>query len=433
MSYITTQYNYDTYRFFFEKSFALLKREGYLGFITPNTFLVLELGDKLRRFLFEQYSLLKLLEVFNVFSNAVVEPIVSVFKNEKPSSEKSIRIYLNERENSTFTSYDSLEKIDFNYDELFDEESLIFNYRATKSKRLLNKKIKQTSRPLFEIAKVSAGVILYEKGKGIPVQTTETLNIKPYTNFEKKDDNWLKLIRGTDVHRYDLNWSGEYVLYGENLAAPRRQENFFKNKLFVRRTDDNLMFSYDENKMIGVKSVHCVQSLNEQINEKLLLAILNSKLINWNFRFENFHMIGKPFAEVKLVYVERLPIKIPEHNQQPFIEKADIMLAKNKELHQVSKQFIQFLQAKYSTININNKLENWYALTATEFLKELNKQKIKLALSEQQEWLQYFEEQKIKANNIQQIIKQTDAAIDAMVYKLYELTGEEIKIVEGDS
>ena len=75
--------------------------------------------------------------------------------------------------------------------------------------------------------------------------------------------------------------------------------------------------------------------------------------------------------------------------------------------------------------------KNWYELTGNEFLKEVSKQKIKLPLAQQQEWLQYFEEQKAKANNIQQLIKQTDKEIDAMVYALYGLSEEEIKIVEG--
>ena len=102
-----------------------------------------------------------------------------------------------------------------------------------------------------------------------------------------------------------------------------------------------------------------------------------------------------------------------------------------KELNQLSQQFSQLLQAKFSTININNKVQSWYSLTATEFFKELKKQKIKFSLSEQNEWLQYFEEQKAKATNIQQIIQQTDKEIDDMVYELYELTDEERKIVEG--
>jgi hypothetical protein len=107
------------------------------------------------------------------------------------------------------------------------------------------------------------------------------------------------------------------------------------------------------------------------------------------------------------------------------------MLSKNKELNQITQQFTQQLQAKFPTVNINNKVQNWHSLTAAEFLKEISKQKIKLSLSEQQEWLQYFEEQKAKANAILQVINQTDAAIDNMVYALYNLTEAEIKIVES--
>ena len=107
------------------------------------------------------------------------------------------------------------------------------------------------------------------------------------------------------------------------------------------------------------------------------------------------------------------------------------MLSKNKELQQFSEQFIKLLQTKFPTVNINNKLQNWYSLAATDFFKELSKQKIKLPLTEHQEWLQYFEQQKTNANNIQQTIQQTDKEIDAMVYQLYGLTEEEIAIVEG--
>ena len=45
--------------------------------------------------------------------------------------------------------------------------------------------------------------------------------------------------------------------------------------------------------------------------------------------------------------------------------------------------------------------------------------------------MQHFENEKAKANAIQQVIDATDKEIDQMVYTLNELTVEEIKIVEG--
>jgi hypothetical protein len=91
---------------------------------------------------------------------------------------------------------------------------------------------------------------------------------------------------------------------------------------------------------------------------------------------------------------------------------------------------LQLLKAKHEGIIINKKLFEWPSLSFGQFLKELEKQKIKLSLPEQNEWLQYFESEKQKANNIQQLINQTDKEIDAMVYQLYNLTDEEISIVE---
>ena len=92
--------------------------------------------------------------------------------------------------------------------------------------------------------------------------------------------------------------------------------------------------------------------------------------------------------------------------------------------------FLNFLRSKFS-VQLNRKFNNWYELGIKEFFNELEKQKVKLSLSEQAEWLQYFEEQKTKALAIKTQINQTDKEIDKMVYELYELTEDEIKIVEG--
>ena len=47
------------------------------------------------------------------------------------------------------------------------------------------------------------------------------------------------------------------------------------------------------------------------------------------------------------------------------------------------------------------------------------------------EWLEVFEETKKSLQEIQSQIATTDKEINTLVYKLYDLTEEEIKIVEG--
>jgi len=63
---------------------------------------------------------------------------------------------------------------------------------------------------------------------------------------------------------------------------------------------------------------------------------------------------------------------------------------------------------------------------------DLHYKRRKLSLMQQDEWEEYFNAYKTEINNIQAEINQTDKEIDQMVYKLYELTYEEVKIVEPD-
>ena len=70
-------------------------------------------------------------------------------------------------------------------------------------------------------------------------------------------------------------------------------------------------------------------------------------------------------------------------------------------------------------------------MSFADFVKELKKKKIKLSLGQEAEWEDYFLAEQAKANNLKNQIDQTDKEIDQMVYELYGLTDEEIKIVGG--
>jgi hypothetical protein len=70
-------------------------------------------------------------------------------------------------------------------------------------------------------------------------------------------------------------------------------------------------------------------------------------------------------------------------------------------------------------------------LEYAEFIKELKKKKIKLSLSQEAEWEDYFLEEQKKAVALKTQIDTTDKEINQMVYELYGLTEEEIEIVEN--
>jgi len=83
------------------------------------------------------------------------------------------------------------------------------------------------------------------------------------------------------------------------------------------------LYAYDNEKFVKLNSIHCLQLFTDELNYNYILTIINSNLCNWIFRHENFHMVRKPLAGVKVIFVERLPIiKIRSELQKTFNEKA---------------------------------------------------------------------------------------------------------------
>ena len=117
--------------------------------------------------------------------------------------------------------------------------------------------------------------------------------------------------------------------------------------------------------------------------------------------------------------------------QKPFIEKVDTMLSTSDQLNKITNAMLSLLRSKYTLPTLSRNLEQWPGLSFKDFLQELKKAKVSLSLAEEAEWLAYFTEQQAKAQALQAQIEKTDKEIDALVYQLYGLTEEEVKVVEG--
>ena len=138
------------------------------------------------------------------------------------------------------------------------------------------------------------------------------------------------------------------------------------------------------------------------------------------------------YFRFKTNYVNPFPLpEIPE-NADKFIEKADKMLVLNKELQETSQKFQRMITREFGLEKISTKLQNWYLLNFDEFIKELSKVKVKLSLSQKADWEDYFIAEKSKVETLNNEIKKTDKEIDELVYELYGLSEDEIKIIEGE-
>ena len=120
---------------------------------------------------------------------------------------------------------------------------------------------------------------------------------------------------------------------------------------------------------------------------------------------------------------------IPLESQQPFISLADTMLSLNSQLQEKRSRFLRRLTDNFEGVKITTALQQFDTMDFKGLMAELKKQKIKLSLSQQDEWEDYFNQRVAECQDLSAQIKATDTEIDNRVFDLYGLTEEERKIV----
>jgi hypothetical protein len=202
--------------------------------------------------------------------------------------------------------------------------------------------------------------------------------------------------------------------------------NLFENpKIVFPNLQNNNKFSFDESgAYINAPAVIL------PTNDKALLAILNSKLI-WYFLNQICVVRSGGYIEVKPQYFEQIPIADYSKNKADFKNKTEKQIGKTNTIHTKIARFLKRLTDNLNIEKPSKKLESFYKYDFKTFVSELKKKKVILSLTQQDEWEDYFKAYKTEINTLQAEINQIDREIDKMVYELYGLTEDEIKIVES--
>lgn len=421
-NYATVEGNFDTYKVFFELGFMLLKQGGYLGYITPNTYFDLRRsGTKLRQLLFS-HTLLKIVELYNVFPNAVVEPVISVYQKEN-NGQADLEIILiprNTHLSSTFIA-DGVHYIRPQSD-LRKDPDYIFNYKINNDVQNIIEAIRAISRPLSQCYFVYNGAKPYEVGKGTPPQTKEMTKQKVYNGYTKIDDTWIPYMRGKRIQRFTSMWDGEYIKYGENLAAPRSESVFKREKIFVRQTGDSIIATLDKNNVAN-NTLHVIFSRDlSELSDVYLLGILNSTLMTWIYQSEHPLEVGKPMAEVKKAFVEKLPLAIGNPEQIGKTEEiVKYLLALCQKRFDQKQTFLNFITKAYEPKKISDQMWDFDKCSFRDFVAELKTQKVKLTSAQQMDLLELYEKQK---QDVADMTAQIDAAqrqLDDLVFEIYQI------------
>ncbi len=421
--------DYEIYIYFISLYKKLLKKDSVLAYIFPNTFLSTIYGKKYREELLNDVQVNQIVDLSNdiTFSDASVRTCIFSFQKTKSNYSTKFTKVMN-KEFVDFSVYDKIEL-------LKESENILSLFSQTIETQYIIKKLMQ-NKSLKEYHIVSQGLIPYDKYRGHDEYTIK--NRIWHADF-KKDDTYKKELKGGDVNRYRIVWNEQlWISYGSWLAAPRDKKFFTSKRILVREiTDDTLYCGYTEEEYYNTPSCINIIDESEILDLKYTLLILNSKLTGWLHNKIAPKANKGLFPKILVNDVRNIPlVQISKEAQLPFIELADIMLEKNKELQEIRNKFLDLLKADLSieklNLKLSTKLQNWYEISWADFTAELKKLKIELKGEMKEDWSERFNRMKAKAGEIKNIIDTTDRKIDLMVYELYGLTEEEIKVVEGE-
>jgi type I restriction-modification system DNA methylase subunit len=380
----------------------LLKSGGCFGFIIPKSFSFSSNYQSIREFLFDDIN--EIIDCKKVWKEVLLEQIMFFF--QKGNSVGSFK--------SGILSNRQIELLGDISKSTFDEFGFYLNGISNKELEIAQK-INISKKYFKDISSNTRGgalqKIISESGDlkvigGAEIQRNGVKGIKGFIDKKKIENDKKSFIQSNSILVQNL------VAHIENPTDHIKITACYPNELdyVIVDTINQLTF-------------------HSQYDSKTFWLILNSKLINWySYRFIYAKAIRTMHFDNAIT--NRIPIPV-SFNQQPFIDKADLLLQSNKDILVITQKFISLLQSDFNLEKPSKKMEEFYKLTWSEFEKELNKNKITLLGVTKDDWFDRFDRFKKQGFELKSQINQTDKEIDRMVYELYGLTQEEIQIVEG--
>ena len=418
--YLKENYKYsqgaDLYVAFIEKGLELLKNQKYFSYICPNKFFGANYGVKIRKYLQNNVNIFSIwnLKDEKVFKDALISTIViSIQKN---TENNKTTILKNGKGSQIIQLFDKTGKIQIEQD--INSRNLIYKLKLNTE---LNK-----------LSEIRTGIMGFEYNK-----MEEIIS-------ENNSDNSVKLYINGNINRYNNFWKYKkirlfkneytkpYIELSNNLLNENTIKLFTqKNKIIMRGVARKVSCIIDDEGCGILVAVHAILP-NKLSDIYILTAILNSKLINW-YHLKTFYSIRIPQGSLKypISFIKSIPIaNVTDKNRKILDEKTKKIILLNKEVIYEKNNFIELLKDNFGINKLSQKIEKFNNIDFKILIDELKKIKITIPLKKQSEWKTFFNEINEKIINLKYQIAQTDDEIDKIVYELYELTSQDIDIIE---
>lgn len=471
----------DLYCLFTERGYNLLKPGGLQSFIMPNKWMLVSYGKELRRFMAKS-NLQQIINFGDVqfFDEATIYVCIFVTRKGNERGKEVQALSLNQK---TYHG-DFLQEVPeqlANYPaEIFGEKEWIIQPKAHFN--ILQKMQKGTALKEMPIS-IYRGILTgYNDAFFIDGVTKDKLIAE-----DPKSAELIKpLLRGRDIQAWKAQWDEQFLLFvpwhfpnhldntiqgaseqsekdfeeqypeiyiyllnhKSKLSSRNKVETgiryewyalqrwaadyykeFSKPKIMYPNMTSLFPFIYDEEGFFGNDKTFMITAQDDSINLKFITAIFNSKLCKLWIWYNCPELQGGT-REIRKVYFEnfRIPIDV---DQQPLADLTDLQMKQVEQLQSKRSRFLRRLSENVEGVKITSALQTFDQLDFKAFVAELKKQKIKLSLTQQDEWEDYFNQYAEACQQLKTQIAATDGEIDRRVYEFYDLTEEEISIVEG--
>ena len=387
--YETAIKRFDIYVAFIEKGMSLLNKGGFLSFIIPYPFLNQNYAEKLRKKILSEFSLTKIVDLsdIKVFREAIIRNCILVIKrpsqDEKPQTKIEVKKVQNQEQAYLL---DSLPSHTFESSFFLSLPKAMYRVDLDEDKNSLIEKVDHKSIKVGDVCYVNWGA--------------RTGNIKKYVVKEPIGDFCKKMVNARNIDRYVINHTDDYIVYKKDeLYNPMFEELFESPKIIVRDISgkSRLRATLDYDKYYAEHTVslavpyHFLEeverrglsiaddqsNLSKKYDLRFIIALVNSKLVNYYFSSKlggGLHVYPND--------VKQLPIY-----------KIDFSDKKEKKAYD-------------EIVELAKKI------------LELNKE-IKKATEHSNKW-----------DSLKHEIEKVDVKIDREVYRLYELTKDEMEVIE---
>jgi len=463
---------------FFEKSFDLINPKGAISFISSSQWMQTDYGKNIRNIIIESILLEEIVDfgTLPVFQDASTYPAIFSFSkvHKETFRVKSISkkqhlniesIYSTPNKSVSYKTIDNgawsfggfnlmthLEKNKIKWQKLNNYGKAYYGVVTGMDKAFI------VTDEMVRLEKLEKEIIIPYAYKGEEVNRYEItepsqLTIYPYKKGVNGDSillteqelktkypniyNYLSKFRIELEERKD---SRKLYATGDNWFRNVRQGNFNlieAEKIQIRGIGKRAMAgSLSNNTCFSGANCPAIILDDSALSSHSCLALLNSALITYYLNSVCPKKLGG-YIRYNTKNISLIPIVIfNEELEEKAAKLVSEILSTNKALAGLNDTFQKYLQSQFSINKLPKKLQNWHELEYRDFIKELNKaiKKAggeKLSKIDEMEWMGVFEAKKAEAQNLKVEIDKTDAEIDAMVYELYGLSEEEIKIVEG--